>query len=275
MNPALKVEEPGGKASAVLAVLVHVLLIAFLIVGVRWQSSKPEAVVVELWDRAPVLEEPAPPPPPVEPQPQPKPEPKIEPKPEPKVEPQPEPKPEPKIEPKPEPKVERKIEPEPAKPDIAVEKQKKPPKKEPPKKEPPKKEPPKKEPPLKLDPRQRINEELAREMEALKQPKQPAPVTRPAGPPPSLDAGYAAKLRGRIKSNIVLPQNIEGNPEAQFTIVQLPTGEVLSVTLTKSSGNKLLDDAIERAIRKSSPLPLPDRPEQFQRELRIKYSPLD
>jgi len=251
MNPALKVEEPGGKASAVLAVLVHVLLIAFLIVGVRWQSSKPEAVVVELWDRAPVLEEPAPPPPPVEPQPQPKPEPKIEPKPEPKVEPKP------------------------AKPDIAVEKQKKPPKKEPPKKEPPKKEPPKKEPPLKLDPRQRINEELAREMEALKQPKQPSPVTRPAGPPPSLDAGYAAKLRGRIKSNIVLPQNIEGNPEAQFTIVQLPTGEVLSVTLTKSSGNKLLDDAIERAIRKSSPLPLPDRPEQFQRELRIKYSPLD
>jgi colicin import membrane protein len=253
MNPALKVEEPGGKASAVLAVLVHVLLIGFLVVGVRWQSSKPESVVVELWDRAPVLEEPAPPPPKVETPPPPKPEPKIEPKPEPKVEPKP------------------------AKPDIAVEKEKKPPKKEPPKKAPPKKEPPKKveEPPLKLDPRERINEELAREMESLKQPKQPSQATRAAAPPPSLDAGYAARIRGKIRSNIVLPQNVEGNPEAGFTIVQLPTGEVLSVTLTKSSGNKLLDDAIERAIRKSSPLPLPDRPDQFQRELRIKYSPLD
>ncbi len=248
MNPALKVEEPGGKASAVLAVLVHVLLIGFLVVGVRWQSSRPEAVVVELWDRAPVLEEPAPAPPKVEPPPQPKPEPKIEPKPEPKVEPKP------------------------VKPDIAVEKEKKPPKKEPPKKRPPKKE---EEPPLKLDARERMKEQLAQEMEALKQPKPPSQATRPAAPPPSLDAGYAAKIRGKIRSRIVLPQNIVGNPEAEFTIVQLPTGEVLSVTMRKSSGNKLLDDAIERAIRSSSPLPLPDRPDQFQRELRIKYSPLD
>jgi colicin import membrane protein len=253
MNPALKVEEPGGKASAVLAVLVHVLLAAFLIVGVRWQTSKPEAVVVELWDRAPVQEEPAPPPP--------------------KVEPAPEPKPEPKIEPKPQ----AKVEPKPAKPDIAVEREKKPPKKEPPKKEPPKKEPPKKveEPPLKLDPTERIREELAREMEALKQPRErpPTPARPAAGP--VLDAGYAAKLRGRIRSNIVLPQNIQGNPEAEFTIVQLPTGEVLSVTMRKSSGHKLLDEAIERAILKSSPLPRPDRPDQFQREIRITYRPLD
>jgi colicin import membrane protein len=260
MNPALKYEEPGGKASAVLAVLVHVLLIGFLVVGVRWQSTKPEAVVVELWDRAPVLEEPPPAPPKVEPPPQPKAEPKIEPKPEPKVEPKP------------------------SKPDIAVEREKKPPKKEPPKKkdppkkEPPKKEPPKKaeeEPPLKLDPKQRIDEELARELEALKQPKQPSQATRATAPPPSPDAGYVGKIRGKIRSNIVLPQNISGNPEAEFAIVQLPTGEVLSVTMTRSSGNKLLDDAIERAVRKSSPLPLPDRPDQFRRELRIKYSPLD
>ena len=248
MNPALKVEEPGGKASAALAVLVHVLLIGFLVVGVRWQSSRPEAVVVELWDRAPVLEEPAPAPPKVEPPPQPKPEPKIEPKPEPKVEPKP------------------------AKPDIAVEKEKKkPPKKAPPKKEPPKKE----EEPLKFDTRERMNEQLAREMEALKQPKQPSQATRAAAPPPSLDAGYAAKLRGAIRSRIVLPQNIQGNPEAGFSIVQLPTGEVISVTLTKSSGNKLLDAAIERAILSASPLPRPDRPEQFQREIRITYRPLD
>lgn len=252
MNPALKVEEPGGKASAVLAVLVHVLLIGFLVVGVRWQSTRPEAVVVELWDRAPVLEEPAPAPPRVEPPPQPKPEPKVEPKPEPKVEPKP------------------------VKPDIALEKEKKAPKKDPPKKAPTKKEPPKKEePPLKLDPRERINEELAREMEALKQPKRPSQATRAAAPPPSIDAGYAAKLRGAIRSRIVLPQNIEGNPEAGFSILQLPTGEVISVTLTKSSGNKLLDAAIERAILSASPLPRPDRPDQFQREIRITYRPLD
>jgi len=73
----------------------------------------------------------------------------------------------------------------------------------------------------------------------------------------------------------VLPPDIPGNPEAIFDVVQLPTGEVLSVKLRKSSGHKAFDDAVDRAINKSSPLPKPDRPEQFQRSLEIKYRPLD
>jgi colicin import membrane protein len=246
MNPALKYEEPGGKASAVLAVLVHVLFLAFLVVGVRWQTSRPEAVVVELWDRAPVEEQPAP---------------QVEP-------PPPQPKPEPKIEPKPQPKVE----PKPSKPDIAVEREKKRPKKEPPKKEPPKKV---EEPPLKLDPTERIREELAREMEALKQPKQRAESTRPAAPAaaPVLDAGYAEKIRARIKPNIVVPSGIRDNPEAIFDVVQLPTGDVISVRLRKSSGHRAYDEAVERAILKSSPLPRPDRSEMYRRELQLKFRP--
>jgi len=250
MNPALKYEEPGGKASAVLAVLVHVLLLAFLVVGVRWQTSKPEAVVVELWDRSPIQEEPAPP----------------------QVEPPPAPKPEPKIEPKPEPKVESK----PSKPDIAVEREKKLPKKEPPKKAPPKKEPPKKveEPPLKLDPTERIREELAREMEALKQPKGRSEAPRPAAPAAAVpDAGYVEKIIGRIKPNIVVPSDIRDNPEAIFDVVQLPTGDVITVRLRKSSGHRAYDEAVERAILKSSPLPRPERPDQYRRELQLKFRP--
>ena len=64
----------------------------------------------------------------------------------------------------------------------------------------------------------------------------------------------------------MLPPDIAGNPEAIFDVVQLPTGEVMSVKLRKSSGHKAYDAAVERAILKSSPLPRPDRPEQFQRE---------
>jgi len=89
------------------------------------------------------------------------------------------------------------------------------------------------------------------------------------------DAAYIAKLKGKIKSNIVLPPDIPGNPEAIFDVLQLPTGEVISVTLRKSSAHKAYDDAVERAIRKASPLPKPDRPEQFQRNLEIKFRPLD
>ena len=34
-------------------------------------------------------------------------------------------------------------------------------------------------------------------------------------------------------------------------------------------------EAIERAIRKSDPLPLPDQPGLFKRELKLKYRPFD
>jgi colicin import membrane protein len=57
--------------------------------------------------------------------------------------------------------------------------------------------------------------------------------------------------------------------------VQLPTGEVFSVRLVKTSGNALLDSAVERAIWKSSPLPKPDRPEQWLREFNISFRPLE
>jgi len=73
----------------------------------------------------------------------------------------------------------------------------------------------------------------------------------------------------------VLPPDIKGNPEAIFDVVQLPTGEVLSAQLRKSSGHRAYDDAVERAILKSSPLPRPDRPEQFQRNLNLKFRPYE
>jgi colicin import membrane protein len=48
----------------------------------------------------------------------------------------------------------------------------------------------------------------------------------------------------------------------------LPTGEVLSVRVTQSSGNVAYDDAVMRAIEKSSPLPLP-----ADREARAAFVP--
>jgi colicin import membrane protein len=259
---ALLYQEPGKVPSAVLAVLVHVLLAVFLIFGVHWQSKQAEAVIVELWDSppAPVAE-------------------KVEPKPEIKPEVKPEPIPEPKPEVKPEPKaVEKAV--EPPKPDIALEKKKEP-KKDLPKKEPPKKEPPKKEPPkLNFDRSKDIRAQLERETATLRQQADKDRINDQMRRETAMfaakaDAAYIGKLKGKIKSNIVLPPDIAGNPEAIFDVVQLPTGEVMSIKLRKSSGHKVYDDAVERAIKKSSPLPRPDRPEQFQRSLEIKFRPLD
>jgi colicin import membrane protein len=68
---------------------------------------------------------------------------------------------------------------------------------------------------------------------------------------------------------------VQGNPEAVFNVVQLPTGDVLSVKLKKSSGNPALDTAIERAILKASPLPLPEPRSLFERQLELTFRPLD
>ncbi len=245
MSYAIPQDEPGGAASAALAFLVHALLFGLLFFGLRWQSRNPEAVSVELWSQLPPIEQPAP-----------------------KVEPVPETKPETKPAPalKLEPKLESTVESKPQKPDIAVEREKKSAKK------------PKKEAALKFDETKRIQQQLAQEQQALRQNRERQEALKqftPAASKPSPDATYVDKIRSKIRSNMVVFSDIKGNPEAIFDVVQLPTGEVLSARLRKPSGVKAFDDAVERAILKSSPLPLPDRREQFVRELQLKFRPQD
>jgi colicin import membrane protein len=171
--------------------------------------------------------------------------------------------PEPKAEVKPLPKP--KVEAKQPKPDIAVEREKKP----------PKKQPAKEEPPLKFDTTDRIREQLAQEQRAFKQTIERQEALKQFTPSAaaSPDTGYVDKIRSKIKMNIVLPPEIKGNPEAIFDVVQLPTGEVLSAKLRKSSGHEAYDQAVERAILKSSPLPRAERPDQFRRELQLKFRP--
>lgn len=274
--PPLDQQETGKWKSLLLAATVHILLIAALFVGVQWKRQTPTAVEVEVWRAAP-----APDPVPV---PLSKPEP-------PEAKPEPAPKPEVKPEPMP-----------PVKPDIAVKDDKKPkkeelkkpePKKPEPKKPEPKKEEPKKEEPKKPEPERRpsFDEELNREKKQLQQQKdlqdqraraeaearqlrQAKDEQEAAAYKRGLDS-YIARIAGKIRGNVVLPPGIPGNPEAILEIAQLPDGTVLGVKVRKSSGNSTLDAAIERAIMKSSPLPKPDQPELFRRELTIKYRPIE
>jgi colicin import membrane protein len=266
--------EPGQLASALMSAAVHLMLLAVLIFGVRWQSKPPESVQVELWvppPPAPVVEAPKPVPlPKVEPTPPPpvvKPEPVL-PKPEivEKKAPPPPPKPVPKVEPKPEPpkpKPVAKVEPKPV------------PKPEPPVR--PKAEPSK---PRVDEATKRMQAELAREQASLAVDRERqmlkdmnASAVAPANS--KAMASWIDKVRLKIRGNIVLPPDIKGNPEAIFTVAQLPTGEVLSVKLKKSSGMAALDTAIERAVLKSTPLPRPDSGFTAPREFELRYKPLE
>ena len=283
MNPAapfLPDNDQTDMTALLLAAVVHILLVGALFFSVQWRSQAPTAVAVEVWRSGP-----APLPAPIiKPEPLPEPPP---PPPPPKVEAKPEPKPLP-------PKVET---PPPIKPDIAVKEEKK--KKEEPKKPEPKPEEVKKEPPKKPEPkkeepkpeRMSFDDALQRDLKQAQQQKaihdqraRADAELRQLGQAQAEQAAralqrglddYTGKIRGKIKGNIVLPPGIKGNPEGIFDVTQLPTGEIINVKISKSTGNRALDEAIERAIRKSDPLPLPDQPSLFKRELKLKYRPFD
>ena len=262
--------DPGRTASILLAAAMHVLLLAVLLMGVHWQNKPPEAVQVELWEPPPAAPAPV-----VEP-----------PKPAPVVEAPPPPKPEPVI-PKPD-IVEQKAPPPPPKPvPEAPKKEAAPPKPKPEPKPAPKVEtkpkPVAKAETLKPrvdDAQKRMREELAREQASLAIDRERAQIkdqlSRDASAMESKGlAAWIDKVRGKIRGNIVLPPDIKGNPEAIFEVAQLPTGEVVTVRLKKSSGVPALDAAIERAVLKSSPLPRPDKNEAAPRSFELKYRPLD
>lgn len=235
----------GKRISIALAIAVHLLLAGFLFYGVRWQTKATDVVEVELVRAAP---EPAvaTPPTPVAVPPAPTPEPPV-----------PEPKPEPKPAPPP------------PKPDIAIKEKEKP------------KPLPKLEPKPRVDP---FQEQLKRETEQLTQRKQTDSAAKELSQIKAAHAvaarnkaiaDYLSRIRGKIRGNIVLPPEIKGNPEAVFDVTQLPSGEILSVRLKRSSGHAALDAAIERAILKSSPLPQPQQADLFSRLIELRYRPLD
>ncbi|HKO88847.1 MAG TPA: cell envelope integrity protein TolA [Burkholderiales bacterium] len=255
--------EPGGNAALLLAVAVHLLLFAFLFFGVNWNTQTPAPVMAELWSQIPNVQ-PAPQPAPLVQPPQPEP-----PKPVVKVEP-PTPKPVVKVEPpKPLPKVEA------PKPDIALEQEKERKKREAEAKaeaEKKKQEADK----LRREMAEAERKRLLAQLNEVPAPTAPsAPIKGPttSGDPRVLTAAYQDRVRAAIrpKINYVASPDITGNPTAEVEVQQMPTGEVMSVRVVKSSGVKLYDEALERAIKSASPLPKPENGAPVPRELKLRF----
>ncbi|MBC7782105.1 MAG: cell envelope integrity protein TolA [Proteobacteria bacterium] len=77
-------------------------------------------------------------------------------------------------------------------------------------------------------------------------------------------AAYADKIRAKVRRFIVEPPGgVPASAMAEFDVVLIPGGDVLSIKLRKSSGNTLYDEAVERAILRAQPLPIPPEPQQF------------
>lgn len=88
---------------------------------------------------------------------------------------------------------------------------------------------------------------------------------------------YTGKIVSKIRRNIVMPPDVPDDARAEFMVTLLPGGTVLNARLDKSSGNAAYDNAVERAILKSQPLPLPVDAAMFNRfrKLRLVFRPVE
>ncbi len=89
---------------------------------------------------------------------------------------------------------------------------------------------------------------------------------------------FKTKIQAKIKANVNKTLCGDGSPEIRVEISVLPTGQIGGTPkITKSSDSSACDEAVERAIIASEPLPLPDDPSlkaQF-RNLKLKFRPND
>ena len=229
--------QPGKRAAWVLAVAMHVLLTMCLIYGMRWQTAVPESVSVDLVSYPPTAAQAEKP---IVPTPQ-----NVQ-----KEEP-PAPPPSPKLA-----EILRKV---PDKPKT-----------------------------IKENAAEKVNaisKLLQRETDRIMNSRIAAAANREQvqikasqamATKATARATWAARISAKIRSNIVRPPNVAGNPEAIYEISLLPDGSLFGEPLIKkSTGNALLDDAIVRAILKSSPLPNPDDPATYERVLKLTFRPME
>ena len=69
-------------------------------------------------------------------------------------------------------------------------------------------------------------------------------------------ANYAGRVMARIKPNILLTDPVDGNPRAVVGVKLAPDGTIIGKRLVQSSGAKVWDDAVLRAIERTEMLPL-------------------
>jgi len=263
--------------SGALALAMHLLFLVLLVFGVAWQKREPQAVVVDLWSDLPPMPAPKPPPAPeVKPAPPP-PAPKVEVKPAPKAEPKVEPKPvpDPEIALKEKRERERK-----AREQALAEKKKR--------EQEALAEKKRREAQALAEKKRReerarvaaLKAQQAKEAEARRLAREQAEALRKlaaaqAAEQAKLIDEYRRRIREKIKRFIVEPPNLPGNPEVIFAVTVLPGGEILDVKTRRPSAVAAWDSAVERAIRRAQPLPLPPDPALMRkfRELELVFRP--
>lgn len=84
---------------------------------------------------------------------------------------------------------------------------------------------------------------------------------------------WAFAIQQKVTRNWIRPASTLDNLECVVDVRQLPGGEVVDVTIVSCNGDAAVLRSIEAAVYKASPLPAPDNPSIFQRNLQFIFKP--
>lgn len=86
---------------------------------------------------------------------------------------------------------------------------------------------------------------------------------------------YKALIIQAISENWLVPLQANKSLTSELMIKLAPNGRVVDVQITRGSGDPALDSSARAAVLKSSPLPVPDNPEEFEpfRQFVLKVKP--
>jgi colicin import membrane protein len=95
---------------------------------------------------------------------------------------------------------------------------------------------------------------------------------------PEAVGSYEADLMARIVSQWSRPPSARNDMSCDLRLALVPTGELVSVTLVRSSGNAAFDRSAELAVRRAAPFQVPEDPAVFDayfRSVTVTFSPND
>jgi len=73
----------------------------------------------------------------------------------------------------------------------------------------------------------------------------------------SMISQYHAMIEAKVRQNWNVPASANEGMNCEVQVRLIPSGDVIQVQLTRSSGDSTFDRSVENAVRKASPLPVP------------------
>ena len=247
-------KEESTKRAFSFSLIAHLGLLAFLMIGISWNSSTPSGVEVELWDSVPQVQ----------------------------TTPEPEVKTAVKEEAADIAVKKNQVEKEPPKKEVVKEAPKT--VKPPPPKE--KDQPKKAETPKALSPAEMKANAAAEKVRADQLARLRAAAGAEGGSGGTVGSGvggggnappgWTEKVIKKVKPLIVFnAESVSGNPAAVIQVSLAPDGAILSTSVLSSSGNPNWDRAVLLALSRAESLPKDDNGKIPQREVKLTFKPKD